>query len=196
MRPVKSLVLITIGTVFSTAIYSQIKLPFNNAIQTDIEKVLKDYPNQFKNIREEEISRHPQSTDYRSAIALIGAEECLVTKYSSKRKEIYSWQAIMTTTDDFEAAKKKFKSLYNQLNNLTVHLSDNQVFHFKGNYESPSEEKKFTSSIFSADPVSPSVKNLKIELTMQYELLEWKIRILVYGKEREDDERGEIKEGE
>jgi hypothetical protein len=195
MRPVKSLVLVTISIVFSAAVYSQIKLPFNNAIQTDIEKVLKDYPNQFKNIRAEELSQNPQSTDYRSAIVLIGAEECLVTKYSSKRKEIYSWQAVMTTTDDFEAAKKQFKSLYNQLNNLTVHLNENQVFHFKGNYESPSEEKKFTSSVFSAEPSSPAVKNLKIELTMQYELLEWKIKILVYGKEREDDEQGEIKEG-
>jgi len=195
MRSVKFLVLITISAVVSPAIYSQLKLPFNNAIQSDIEKVLKDYPNQFKNIRTEELSQNPQSTDYRSAVAITGAEQCSVTKYSARKKEIYSWQAVMLTTDDFEMAKRKFKTLYSELDNLSVNFSNNQVFHFKGSYDSPAEEKKFTSSIFSAEPKNEEMKNLKIELTMEYELLEWKIKILVYGKEREDDERGEIREG-
>jgi hypothetical protein len=195
MGSVKLLVLITISTLFSQAVFSQLKLPFNNPIQNDIEQILKDYSNQFKNIRAEELSQDPQITGYRSAIVISGAEECSVIKYSAKKKEVYSWQALMMTTEDFETAKKKFKILYSQLNNLAAHFDDNQVFYFKGNYESPSEGKKFTSTILSAEPDKESVKNLKIELTMEYELLEWKIKILVYGREREDDERGETKEG-
>jgi len=195
MRPVKLLVLITMSTLFSSVTFSQLKLPFNNAMQSEIEKVLKDYPNQFKNIRAEELSQDIQTTGYRSAVIISGAENCSVIKYSAKKKEIYSWQAVMITTDDFEKAKKKFKTLYSQLNNLTAHFDGNEVFHFKGNYESPSEGKKFTSSVFSAEPKKETVKNLKIELTMEYELLEWKIKILVYGRDREDDERGDTKEG-
>ena len=74
----------------------------------------------------------------------------------------------MMTTDDFETARKKFKTLYSQLNNLTAHFDGNEVFHFKGSYESPSEEKKFTSSVFSAEPKKESVRNLKMELTMEF----------------------------
>jgi hypothetical protein len=195
MKPVKVPVLITISLVVFTASQAQLKLPASNPIQNDIGKVLKDYPNQFRNLIAEELSNNFQSTDYRSTIVITGAEECSVTKYNAKKKAIYSWQALMLTTDDFETAKKKFKTLYGQLNNLSVQLASTLPAQFKGNYESPSEAKNFTSSIFSAVPSSEAVKNLKIELTMQYELMQWKIRILVYAKEREDDERGETKEG-
>jgi hypothetical protein len=171
----------------------QIKLSFQNRFQTDLEKVINDYPNFFNKIKGEEISADFQSTDYRSTIILNGAEECTITKYSAKKKEIYSWRAIMLTTESFDAAKKKFKTLYNEINNIPVHFNSKQ-FHFKGKFETPVEEKSFNTIIFSAEPLDESVKSPKVELTMEYELSSWKIKILVYGKERNDDEKGESTE--
>jgi hypothetical protein len=192
MKPVKLLVLITISFALITTCRAQLKLPFNNPIQSDMEKVINDYPNHFSSLIGEELSSNFQSIDYRSLLIISGAEECSVTRYHGK-KEIYSWQAVMLTTEDFESAKKRFKTLYGQLNNLTV--NSNPALHFRGNYESPSEEKIFTSSIFSLEPPTGGQNNLKIELTMQYELMQWRIKILVYSKEREDNERGQTKEG-
>lgn len=37
-----------------------------------------------------------------------------------------------------------------------------------------------------------SVKHLKVELMMSYDMIEWKINVLVYESEREDSERGRI----
>ena len=190
MQSVKTPVLITFFSLLSFLSYSQIKLLPGNSLQPAIEKVVKDYPNHFQNIRAEEISADVQTTDFRSAVIIPGAEECVITRYAAKNKAIYSWRANMLTTDDFNAAKKKFKSLYGQLNNLSVNLEGHGV-KFKSHYENPTEEKAFCSIIFSDD----DYKELKIELSLQYELMEWKIRILVYGKEREDDERGSITEG-
>ncbi|MES1215140.1 MAG: hypothetical protein ABUT20_06475, partial [Bacteroidota bacterium] len=96
-------------------------------------------------------------------------------------------------TDDFEKAKNSFHNLYTQLNNLAVHFEGARSYHLQGAYESPEEEKKFTSTLFAADPADESIKPMKVELLMEYVLLEWKIKLLVYEKEREDDERGEIK---
>jgi hypothetical protein len=194
MRSVKALVLITLIVVSPLFSLSQLKLPFANTLQPGLEKILRDYPNQFKNITGDELSRDVQTTDYQSSLTIPGAEQCTITKYSAKQKEVYSWQALMLTTDNFGEARKKFKSIYSQLNNFSVHFN-NQLFHFKGGYENPVEAKTFTSSIFSAYPENESVSNLKIELTMQYELLEWKIKILVYAREREDNERGPLREG-
>jgi len=59
-------------------------------------------------------------------------------------------------------------------------------------YVKPAEEKKFNSIIFTTPGKDEMLKKLKVELTLQNELLEWVIKVLVYEKEREDDERGEI----
>jgi hypothetical protein len=196
MKTVKSLVLFTIcGLALSTS-HAQLKLPsVVNPVQPELEKVVKDYFNQFVNIRGEETGQNPQSTEYHSSVTIKDAEECTVTKYSSAKNEVWSWQAVMLTTEEFETAKKKFKTLYHQVNNLAVHFEDQPACSFKGEYETPTEAKKFTSVIFSSQTKNDAVKSLRIELTLEYKLLEWEIKILVYGKEREDNEQGKTHEG-
>lgn len=196
MKPVKSLVLFTICAFILTTSKAQIKLPSSpNPIQPELEKVIQDYFNHFMNIRGEEIGQNPQTTEYHSSIRIKGAEECSVTKYSSTKNEVWSWQAVMLTTEEFETAKKKFEALYTQVNNLAVQFEDQLTYSFKGDYEPPTEAKKFTSVVFSPQTKNETVKPLKIELTLEYKLVEWEIKILVYGKEREDNEQGKTKEG-
>jgi hypothetical protein len=189
MKSVKFLVLITIGMLFKTTGQSQVKLPItDNQIRTEMEKVVKDYFNQFTNIRGEEIADNPQSTDYKSTVTLNGSEECSITKYSSKKNNVWSWQAVMLTTEEFAKAKRNFQSLFNQLNNLSVSFESQPGCLFKGNFSAPTEAKKFTSVVFSADSKDEALKPLKIELTLEYKIIEWQVKIVVYGKEREDNE--------
>ncbi len=35
---------------------------------------------------------------------------------------------------------------------------------------------------------------MKLEISMQYEMLEWKVRVLIYEHERDDDEQGDIED--
>src|ERR1700754_3519913 len=194
MRPVKIPVQITtICLLLSMQVFSQTTAVSGNTIKSDIEKIVKDYPNHFQNIIGEQLAQNPQSTDYKSGVVVNGAEECVVTKYSSSKKDIYSWRGTMLTTDDFEIAKKKFRNLYLQLNNLAVSFGNSQLFYFRAPYEVPTDAKKFTSAILSSDPNNETVKNLKVELVMEYVLLEWKISILVYERDRADNERGETR---
>jgi len=196
MKSVKFLVLITIGIVLNNSSTAQVKLPVvDNPIKTEMERVVKDYFNQFINIRGEEIAENPQSTDYKSIISLQGSEECSITKYSSTNNNVWSWQAVMLTTEEFSSAKKSFQTLYNQLNNLSVNFEAQTGCSFRGKYATPTEEMKFTSVIFSADSKDEALKPLKIELTLQYKITGWEVRIIVYGKEREDYEPA-VKEGE
>lgn len=161
----------------------------NPDLAADIKKVIEDYPNHFKNIMGELIVQNPQSSDYQCNLQIKGAEECIITRYASTEKEIYSWQALLLTTENFEEAKKKFKTLYGQLNNLRVNSEQ-----LKGDYEAPVEEKRFTSILFSFNTEDEAAKHLKVELVMESEGMEWKVRLFVYDREREDDERGKIVE--
>ena len=69
-------------------------------------------------------------------------------------------------------------------------MNNGATFRLEGRYEEPAEEKKFTSVIFSFDTDDEAMKKLKVEIVMLYEPMDWKIKVLVYDRDREDDERG------
>jgi len=185
--PVKSLALLTIFFLSFTITRAQITLKPKSSISSDVKRVIDDYPNHFDNILGELIIENPQSSDYQCNFKVSGAEECIITRYSSKKQPIFSWQALMLTTDNFEEARKKFRSLYSELYNLT-----NGSMHLKGLYESPAEEKKFTSVLFSFDPTAESIQQLKVELTIEAEGMDWKVKVLVYDRDREDDQESKV----
>ncbi len=192
-KPVKPLVLLTIISFLFLNSSAQLKLPMANGIAGDVKKVIEDYPNRFINLMGEVITQHPQSTDYYCNFKVNGAEETYVTRYSAK-KEVCSWEALMLTTEHFDKAKQKFKSLYNQLQNMLVKFGG-VTYKLKGEYESPDEAKKFTSVLFSFEPTNEAATKLKIEVSMQFiEPMEWKVKLMVYDRDREDNERGQIKE--
>ena len=161
-----------------------------SSIGKDVKKVIEDYPNRFANITGNIIIQSPQSTDYECNFKVYGAEESTITVYTSNKNKVCSWQALMFSSDNFEEVKRRYKELYNQLNNLEVQLSGLNILHLKGNYDEPKEEKKFAGSVLSFHPVEETIKKLKVEVSLQYELMEWKLRVLVYDREREDHERG------
>ena len=61
---------------------------------------------------------------------------------------------------------------------------------FKGDYIKPSEAIKFTTIVLDAGDKTPELKNLKLALILETEMLEWVIKIQVYEKEREDKDKG------
>ncbi|HLG39458.1 MAG TPA: hypothetical protein VI461_07310 [Chitinophagaceae bacterium] len=185
--PVKTLAILTIFFFSLTIAKAQIKLHSTNGIAADVKKVIDDYPSHFDNILGEIIVQNPQSTDYQCNFKVNGAEECFITKYSGKKDPVTSWQALMLTTDDFNEATKKFRALYNELNNLSK-----ESMRLKGNYKAPAEEKKFTNVVFSFSPATEGLKKLKVELAMEAQGMDWKIKLLVYDHDKEDNEKGEI----
>lgn len=196
LKSVKALVLTTIFSLFLLSAFSQLRLSLVSGIASDVKKVIEDYPNRFINLMGEVIEQHPQSTDYACNFTVNGAEKAFITRYIAK-KEICSWEALMLTTESFEKARQKFKALFNQLNNLSVDIGDSKNIRLKGVYQIPAEEKKFTSILFGFEPDKDNLKKLKVELSLEYRApMEWKVKVMVYDREREDNERGAEKESD
>ncbi len=195
-KSVKTLVFITSFFVFSSHIHAQLKLPVANTIANDLRKVISDYPNHFSSFTGEMIEENVQYTDYECNFVPKGAEKATITRYSSKGNDVYSWQTVILTTDNFETARQKFRALYNQVNNLTVKAgTGTNAVHLRGHYEAPVEEKKFNSIVFRADPADETSKKLKAELSIEfYAPMEWRVKLMVYDRDREDNERGKTVE--
>ncbi len=64
----------------------------------------------------------------------------------------------------------------------------------EGKYDEPVETLRFTTCILAIAFPPTRFQKLKMEVSMQFEFPVWKVRLSVYEKEREDDERGNITE--
>ena len=191
----KGLPLLLAAFLLSAHTEAQLKIPgtSNPDVRSALEKVITDYPKEFASLKGEVIANNPQTVEYESLLNFKTAEKNIIIRYSGVQP-IYSWQAQMFTTEEFEAAEKKYKALYSQLKNMNIKLNRDYDYSLSGEYDKPDESKKFSSTIFSLLPNSSNLPKVKVELSLQYELLEWKIYLMVYQKEREDSERGKIKE--
>ncbi|HEX2606241.1 MAG TPA: hypothetical protein VHK91_02635 [Flavisolibacter sp.] len=173
---------------------AQLKFPVsNNGLRNDLQKVLADLPNQFSSLKGDIIIENPQSIEYASLIKFSGAEDNTITQYIAN-KPIYSWQATMITTEDYDEAVKKYKWLTGQLKGMTIRLQNDYTLNLNGPMENPNEGKKFCSTNYRLIPNASNLPKLKVEVSMQFYFPEWKVNLTVYQKEREDNERGPIEE--
>jgi hypothetical protein len=195
LKPVKSLVLLTLLLlhISSSEAQIQLKLPTISPTIVDVKKIIEDYPARFANITGALIVEHNQSADYACTINVSGAEEAFITKFAGK-KNIASWQAVMFTTENFDKAKQKFKSLCGQFNNLSIKLEETN-YKLKGDYNAPTEDLKFSSTVYSFTTTNENIKHLKVEVALQFNApMEWEVKLFIYDREREDDEKGAAKD--
>jgi hypothetical protein len=173
---------------------SQLKIPVtNNELRGNLSKVISEFPRHFSEIKGSVTNENPQTVEYSSTLKFEGAEDNVITEYKGV-KSIYSWQATLLTSEDFEEASKKYKWLCNQLKVMTISIDGHYSYSLDGKIDPAVESKAFSSSIFTLLPAASYLPRLRIEAGMQFEFPEWKVKLLVYEKERNDEERGPIKE--
>ena len=173
---------------------AQLRVPVtNNDLRTNLSKVVSDFPDGFPTLKGDLVDDNPQTEEYRTKLDFKSAEQNSITRYKSTRP-VYSWQAHLLSTEDFDEAAKKYKWLCGQLKVMTIKLEGGYSFTLSGRYEEPSEEKKFFYSVYKLTPNASSMPKLKIEATLQFEFPEWKVGLLVYEKEKEDRDRGDVME--
>ena len=192
---IKPLCLLFLSILLVKLSIAQLKLPGtgNPDIRNALEKVIGDYPKEFSNLKGEILNTNPQTVEYESLLPFKSAEKNIIIQYSGK-VPVYSWQAHMFSAEEFEVAEKKYKALFGQLKGMNLKLNRDYDYSLSGDYDKPTESKKFSSSVFRLLPNASNLPKVKVELSMQYEFPEWKIYLLVYQKEREDNERGSIDE--
>ncbi len=66
------------------------------------------------------------------------------------------------------------------------------MYTLRGAYQTPEESRKFTTSVLTLQAPPTPLQKLKIEVSMQFEFSEWKVSMIVFEKEREDEEHGNI----
>jgi hypothetical protein len=167
----------------TTGVQSQLFIQKDGAVLSAIEKVLAALPGQLQPITGPLINNNPQSREYESKVLLPGSVSNYVVQYASvdNKKTIAAWHSIVMETEAFAAASKKFKWLYHQIKS-GVYKCSGKSLRLTAPYESPKEEISFTSIVFE----EPGKKGTeRIELSMQYAITNWTIKLTVYNQDRE-----------
>lgn len=165
---------------------------FTNDVNAALQKVIQDYPNHFVNLKGPQVSGNQRTVQYHSIVEVPGSLNCILTQYSASKKDIYSWKCVMFESEKFGEAKNKFTELYNQIRNTIIKMEGEKPFILNGKYESPSEERKFTSIVFQLLPATGDMQKLKVELSVQQYMNDWKVNLIVYDDDRRNDEQPDL----
>ena len=184
--------IIILVIVFTLSLAGLSQGVFTNDVNAALQKVIQDYPNHFVNLKGAQVAGNRRTIQYHSIVEVPGSLTCVLTQYSASKKEIYSWKCVMLESENFGEAKNKFTELYNQIRNTIVKMEGEKPFILNGKYEAPSDEKKFTTIVFQLLPATGELQKLKVELTLQHYINDWKVILTVYDDERRNDDQPDL----
>jgi len=159
---------------------------FSNKTNVALEKVIRDYPNRFHNIKGEMIAQHAQMAEYKSTITVPGASYCSIWKYSAANNEAYNWNCTTFNSLNFTQARARFKEVYDQIENTIIKVEGQKPFILSAQYRTPTELHNMNSITFELLPQADEMKNLKIDLSLEKEPTSniWKVKLNVYEGSR------------
>jgi hypothetical protein len=152
---------------------------FSNKTQVILEKVIRDYPNHFYNIKGELIDQALQTSRYKSTVELPGASSSTITLAMAAGTEGSGWTCTVLNTVDFDQAKARFYEIYNQLSNSIISAAGQKTFILSGQYETPTPDKKDNEVIFTLLPGVGEMKRLHVELTLRGDAQDWIVTVSV-----------------
>ncbi|MEP7279021.1 MAG: hypothetical protein ABI813_10285 [Bacteroidota bacterium] len=159
---------------------------FSNQTNSTLEKVVKDYPSEFKNIRGELISAGPGSAEYKSTLTIPGAVSTTILQSALAQKQVVRWQSVVFSGNEFDAAKNRFEALFNQIKNTIIKPEGEKAVIVNGLYLSPSADKTVTTIQFDLMPPMGFMQNINIDLVLRNTGHKWNIILSVYDREMKE----------
>lgn len=151
-----------------------------------VDAVLRDFPNNLRHISGEPVLSEGEFDNYASVLTLPDAQECIVTRWHSEKDTTASWQAKMFTSDDYGAAERQYRRLYQQLKTCHMTLGDSTMIPLEGNWAPASAGAAFTTSTLRLKTNDWRYQDVRIDLELVYQLATWAVQINIVSKKPDD----------
>lgn len=163
---------------------AQLRLPLKttNEISPVLSKVIADFPHDFLHIKGELIEEQPSIINYACALTMKGMLPGIITQYGYASEHAYSWKNLLLETENFAEAKEKFKQFYTQIRRTESSIEHLEI-KLAADYIEPEEFKSFNSIRFKMETVQELLKDVTVDLTLQYEMDQWTITVSVFHVE-------------
>ncbi|HEY4151016.1 MAG TPA: hypothetical protein VGM41_18890 [Chitinophagaceae bacterium] len=175
--------LVTILLMFAFHAIAPAQGVFTNQTNGALERVIQDYPNQFKNIKGALLASNAREVEYKSVVIIPGSESSTITQYTGPDKHMVSWQAVLFSSTSFDTAEKKFKALFGEITNTIIRLEGERPIILNGKYQTPEEDKTSTTVAFDILPTTSPTHQLKVDLNLEKRDHHWTIVLSVYDRD-------------
>jgi len=159
---------------------------FRNQTNNTLEKVVQDYPSQFKNIKGDQLSSRQGATDFKSNIGIPGAVSTTITQTVAGEKQLVSWQSVVFTTNEFSLARNRFEEMFNQIKNTIIKAQGEKAVIVNGMFINPLQDQTYTTIQFDLLPPSGLMQKVNIDLVMENTGTQWEVVLSVHDKERKN----------
>ncbi|QEC68656.1 hypothetical protein FRZ67_15565 [Panacibacter ginsenosidivorans] len=168
--------------LFCVSAKAQFKLPVvkaPNEISPVLEKVITDFPNDFSHIKGDLLEEQPSIINYACVLNMKGMQPGIISQYGYADEHAYSWKNVLLETNNFDEAKTKFKQFYNNIKKTEASIEKLEI-KLAADYVEPEAFKTFNTIRFKLETMQDLVKDVTVELNMEYEMDEWKITVSVF----------------
>lgn len=169
--PVLLLLMVTTLTVHAQGV-------FNNQTNAALQRVIEDYPNQFKNIKGDLLQESTGAADYQSKVQIPGALNCVISVVTQP-SAISNWTCSVFASADYDKARQRYQQLYDQISNTIIRIKGQKPFILNGSFNTPDQDSKSTATRFNMTPAPECVQHLKIEINLRFRD-EWEVTLSVY----------------
>jgi hypothetical protein len=159
-------------------------------LPTVIDAVLQDFPNNLRHLSGELVMAQGEFENYASVLTPPDAQECIVTRWHSRRDTTASWQAKLFTSDDYGAAERRYHRLYQELRSCHMTLGDSSMIQLEGDWEPAKESVAFTTSTLRLKTDDWRYREVKIDVELVYQLADWAVQINIVSKKPDDEVGG------
>ena len=171
------IIVLSLNLIFNSGMSQGV---FDNNTHTALQKVIADYPNDFRNIRGDKIAG--KSSEFHSNIQVPGSQHCVFVEGQSRKN--FTWECQFMATTDFDKASKRFKEIYESVKNSIIKIEGKPPFILNGKFEYASPDKEQTPINFELLPSSGEMQSLRVELLLRKDGSNWKVSLLVYDHNR------------
>jgi hypothetical protein len=156
----------------------------NVSLTEALERVVSEMPGRMVNLRGELLVNNPEDVDYASRLVLSGAENCMISVFNTPGDTTACWKADYPAVDDFGAAKKLYRAVYDALKSARItRLHPGVVYKLEGDFIAADETKQSNSIEFTLGPGDqPEFRKIRVQILMSYLMPTWKLTVQVYEK--------------
>lgn len=189
----KLFLLITI-CFFTFALTAQIK-PQINSLKSQLDEVVKDFPNFFKTIKGKPVTDNAENMEYVSSVIIKNSLETKVIAYSNQNYTSWVWECKLYETENTDQVKRQYKLYYNDIASkpLLGKTAALQLVAVSA-YSSPSKELRLWSNQFIIKDATDLYKNLVVDLVAEYINFQWTVYLRAYDKEKDEEMRPTTKQ--
>ena len=151
-----------------------------------LSKVVENYQQNYLGIQGLALQPDEDRDIFASTIGLPGASSCVIFRFHSKQDTTASWQAVLYEGEDFKDASKAYRAAIKNLKQTKFTVGVRKLS-FAGEVVNPTENLRFTTSIFEPTESTDLYKNFKAEVEMLNSMEGWIVRLNLHSRKPDTD---------